>query len=517
MTKFKQVRAAYALLIVCAASATASASETFKTLVNFNGTNGAAPTTSLVQGLNGNLYGTTNGGGKYGGGTIFQVTPAGKLTTFYNFCAKTNCADGKSPQGALLLAADGNFYGTTDEGGANCVSSGGCGTVFKITPTGQLTTLYNFCAKGGTLCSDGQNPQAPLIEATDGNLYGTTFYGGNATDSGTFFKITTAGKLTTIHTFCSEGGTVCTDGAGPNGVVQDAEGNFLSTAYGGGIGDFSKFVGLIWEIIFKLSGILTPYDFCKDPNCADGARSQAPLAWYPSAFSGSADLYSQEAMPDGQTTSTQEFYGTTSGGGANLGGTVFNFSSTGTYKVVYSFCAKAKCADGAFPRSPVLEGTDGNLYGTTVGGDGNTKCPIQQGCGTVFQLTTAGALTTLHSFEIADGQYLNAGLVQATNGTFYGVTGLGGHSGDGTIFSVSMGLGPFVKTVPTAAKVGTTVLILGTDLTGASTVTFNGKTAKFKVVSATEITATVPTGATTGTVVVTTPSGTLKSWAFQVL
>jgi uncharacterized repeat protein (TIGR03803 family) len=453
------------LLLLCVAIASVSQAQTFKTVVNFNGSDRASPSASLVQGLNGNLYGTTNGGGKYDGGTIFEVTPAGELTTLYNFCSKANCAD-------------------------------------------------------------GQNPRARLIEATDGNLYGTTFYGGNANGAGTLFRITPAGKLTTLYRFCAKGGAGCTDSAYPNGVVQGADGRLYGTTEGGGAGtgaanakaDTTDTCGELFADAFETNPfLLIPVTFfCVEYHCADGWGPQDTLTTFNDEFPEETTL--RLRFPDDAAQSGRElFYGTTSGGGAYGDGVVFKASPAGAYTRIYSFCQKANCADGAFPKAPVIEGTDGNLCGTTSGGNGNRNCPIEQGCGTVFRLTPSGVLTTLHSFEVTDGRYPAAGLVQATNGTFYGATRLDGAYGEGTIFTLSMGLGPFAKTVPTAGKAGTTVIILGTDLTKASIVRFNGKAAEFKIVSPTEITATVPSGATTGTVEVTTPSGTLKSWPFQVL
>jgi uncharacterized repeat protein (TIGR03803 family) len=166
--------------------------------------------------------------------------------------------------------------------------------------------------------------------------------------------------------------------------------------------------------------------------------------------------------------------------------------------------------DGDNPISNLVQGTDGNFYGTASYGG---KYP---NFGTVFKITPNGKFTTLHNFDSTDGSYLYAGLIQATNGIFYGATYAGGSStacpyGCGTVFSLSVGLGPFVETLPNSGKVGAAVRILGTDLTGATSVTFNGTAAEFKVISKSEIETTVPSGATTGTVDVKTAKNTLKS------
>ena len=192
----------------------------------------------------------------------------------------------------------------------------------------------------------------------------------------------------------------------------------------------------------------------------------------------------------------------------NIFGTVFKITPGGTLTTLYDFCPNGACIDGAYPEAALIEGTDGNFYGTTYQGWAN-------GDGTIFKITPSGALTTLCSFcsqsSCADGEYPLAALTQGTNGTFYGTTYNGGINGDGTVFSLSVGLGPFVETNPTSGKVGMAVNILGTDLIGATSVTFSGTAATFTVVSASEITTPVPTGATTGAVKVVTPGGTLSS------
>ncbi len=213
-----------------------SASGSFSVLHNFDTTDGAGPYAGLVQGTDGNFYGTTISGGPNGYGTVFKITPAGALTTLYSFSS----GDGASPFGALILGTDGNFYGTTYGGGhnANCDGLDACGTVFKITPAGVLTTLYNFCNQ--TNCTDGARPYAGLVQAGDGNFYGTTWQGGTNCvpglngGCGTVFKITPDGTFTSLYSFCTQAN--CTDGKNPfyGSLVQASDGNLYGTTWLGG-------------------------------------------------------------------------------------------------------------------------------------------------------------------------------------------------------------------------------------------------------------------------------------------
>jgi uncharacterized repeat protein (TIGR03803 family) len=481
--------------------------QTFRTLHSFDGTDGAGPLAALVQATDGNLYGTTQVGGANdtcnsvpfdGCGTFFKITLGGTLTTLYSFCSQSGCPDGANPSAGLVQATSGNLYGTTSYGGANYY-----GMVFKITLGGTLTTLYSFCSESD--CTDGEFAHG-LVQATNGNFYGTTYGGGansciiGVTDygCGTFFKITPSGTLTTLYSFCSQSG--CTDGEFPLlGLVQATNGNFYGTTVGGGAQD--------WGTVFKItpSGTLTTlYSFCSQIGCTDGETPQAGLV----------------QATDGN------FYGTTTYGGAYGSGTVFKITPGGTLTTLYSFCSQSHCPDGCYPIGSLVQATDGNLYGTTYGGGANS-CTLffTLGCGTVFKIAPSGTLTTLHSFcsqtDCADGLYPEAGLVQATDGNFYGTTfeggandscvSMGANGGCGTVFSLSVGLGPFVETQPTSGEVGVAVKILGTSLTDATRVTFNGHAAAFKVVSNSLITTAVPAGATTGAVEVVTPSGTLLS------
>jgi uncharacterized repeat protein (TIGR03803 family) len=360
-------------------------------------------------------------GGSNDLGTVFKITPSGTLTTLHTF----DGTDGSQPLAGLVQGTDGNFYGTTYLGGSK-----GDGEIFKITPSGTFNTLHSFCSR--TACKDGRNPFAGLVQAVDGNLYGTTLTGG-ARGYGTVFKVTPSGTLTTLHSFCLQSG--CPDGEFPQtGLVQATNGSF---------------------------------------------------------------------------------YGTTIVGGAYGCGTIFEITPSGTLTTLYSVCSQSGCPDGNYLYAGLIQATDGNLYGVMEIGGANDG-------GTIFRMTLSGTLTTLHSFcsqpACADGQYPAAGLVQDTNGNLYGTTADGGAKGDGAVFSFSVSLGPFVETVPTAAKVGAAVNILGTNLTGATRVNFNGKLATFTVVSSSEITTTVPVGATSGKVQVVTPSGALLSNAsFRVL
>mgnify|MGYP002401987095 CR=1 FL=1 len=475
------------LLAFCVVAAITMSAQTFTTLVDFDQTNGGQPAAALVQGLDGNLYGTTSSGGANNGGTVFRMTPEGKLTTVYSFCSKANCTDGSDP-GQILLGNDGNFYGFTITGGANCLelSNSGCGTIFKITPAGTFSTIYSFCAL--TNCADGWAPNA-LIQGPDGNFYGITRLGGPYNDpdgTGEVFKLTPAGALSIVYGFCRDKGS-CSDGEEPAGLMQGSNGNFYGTTDGGG-GDGC---GTIYEL--SHAGALTIlHSSTPNQGCDHTGVMQA---------------------------SDGNFYGTTTdGGGAHRMGSVYKLTPSGVYSILYGFCAEANCADGDRPGALLVQGTDGNLYGTTHG----AVSGAQTTDGTVFEISTGGALTTLHSFDFTDGALPSAALVQATNGTFYGTTSGGGLSkctvSCGTVFSISTGLGPFVEALPNYGTPGRTVRILGNNLAGTTSVTFNGVEAAFDIRSNTFIQTWVPSGATSGTIEVTTPSGTLSSnAAFQVL
>ncbi len=494
MARVSGWRWVWGVIVVCAVMAGVStAQEVFTTLVNFDGLNGDSPSVALTQGINGNFYGTTYLGGSgsscaLGCGTVFELTPGGTLTTLYNFCSKKGCIDGERPVGSLLQADNGDIYGVTVFGGSdyNDCPKTRCGTIFEIGETGTLKTVYSFC--GLANCTDGYFPTAGLLQGSNGSFYGTTT-GGGANRAGTTFEITPLGKMTPLYNFCSQTG--CTDGADVVGsLVQAFNGNFYGATYSGGFQCNPPYgCGTVFQM--TPGGKLTTLHTFRGP---DGGNPTGLIQ-----------------------ASNGEFYGATSSGGTGSDcpsvysqgcGTMFKITSSGKLTTLYNFCSLPNCTDGIGPNGPPIQATDGNFYGTTSEGGAN-------GWGTIFQITPSGALTTLYSFcalaNCADGAGPGGGLLQATNGNFYGTTSELGAGGDGTVFSLSTGLGPFVSFIRNPTKVGQQFGILGYGLTGTTSVSLNGIATSFRTESDTLLVATVPTGATTGYVSVTTPSGTLTS------
>jgi uncharacterized repeat protein (TIGR03803 family) len=489
----------------CLVALTTSAiAQKFTVLASFDQTSGAAPT-GLVQGTDGNLYGTAVFGGAYNfeNGDIFKITTSGHLSVLYSFDCPINCIT-LAPV-SLIVGSDGNFYGIALGGGPlNEYTS----AMFKLTAKDVETTQYQFPCGAGGACSTIS--YGSLLQASDGNFYGTTSSGGS-NGLGSVFKITSKGVLTTLYSFCPNAG--CTDGALPvASLVQGTDGDLYGVTTQGGTGGnpCAGYYGC--GTVFKVTtggALTTLYSFCSQTDCTDGALPYAGLV----------------------LASNGNLYGTASTGGDYTGGTVFKITPAGALKTLYNFCSQSGCTDGAYPSSTLVQGTDGNLYGTTGNGGNSSTCGY--GCGTIFQLKLTGKLRTLHSFcsqpDCTDGAYpnsapwsTNTGLFQSTNGIFYGTTLAGGSDtigcgviinvdGCGTVYSLNMGLGPFVMPIPRTGKVGSKIIILGNNLKGSTAVSFNGTAASFTIVSDTEITATVPTGATTGTLSVTTPGGTLNS------
>ncbi len=475
MSKLNCCGRACALFVLLAMTAATLPAQTFKTMYSFDSTDAAYPWATLVQGNDGNFYGTTQNGGNTactsGCGTVFDITPSGKLTTF-----EFNGTNGSGPMGGLVQGTDGDFYGVTGGGGVNNL-----GTVFKFSPKGGLTTLYSFAA------ATGYGPLGGLVLASDGNFYGTAASGGVPDGQcdpgcGTIFKITPSGTYTTIHNFNG-----IPDGGSPlAAMVQAPNGKLYGTA--SDLGNDGSY-GTVFTITLK-----GKYTVVHQFNNTDGAYPFGGLIW-----GADGNLYGQTDL----------------GGASQYGafGTVYKMTPKGKVTTLHSF----EQTDGDNPISNLVQGTDGNFYGTASYGG---KYPNY---GTIFKITSAGKFTTLENFDSTDGAYPYGGLIQSTNGKFYGTTFSGGSStacagyGCGTIFSLSVGLGPFVEPLPNSGKVGAAVRILGTNLTGVDGVTFNGTAAQYNVISKSEIETNVPSGATTGTVEVKTTKNTFKSnVAFRV-
>jgi uncharacterized repeat protein (TIGR03803 family) len=471
---------------------------------------GENPMAELIQGADGNYYTTTflGGSGECPGGSqgsidgcgaVVKITPAGVFSVLYSFPLDTSnntTPNGMFPVAGLLQGPDGNFYGVASGGGSSgtdfCQPGPGifgCGTIFKLTPSGNLTLLYSFC--GGYGCGsyppDGADPRGRLALGPDGNLYGTTQQGGyynGVYNSGIIFRISLSGAgYQIMHTFSGCCGTG--DGNGPTaGLTLASDGNFYGTTQFGGTSDN----GTVFKM--NLAGTVTIlHSFAQDANGAEplGALIQA----------GDGNLY-----------------GTCYTGGTNSSGTVFRISTSGNFQKIFDFSQAA--GDTGYPKAGVIQASDGNLYGTTALGGSDLE-------GTIYQLTLGGAYTLEATFGSngTTGYYPDGALVQGSDGNLYVTTPSGGGSNSngvpdqGTIdvFSASLPLPKpgILGFVPSSGPVGTKVTIGLGPYIGATVVKFNGTSAPFKIDGSEFITATVPAGATTGPISVTTPGGTTTS------
>jgi uncharacterized repeat protein (TIGR03803 family) len=403
-------RLALGFFLVAAVCTLPAQTFTYSNLHSFNTTDGYTPA-NVIQASDGNLYGTSESGGTAADGNVFRSTLAGAVTSLYSFCAaNSSCPDGKFPEASVIQATNGNLYGTTSQGGAYAN-----GSIFELSSTGSLTTLYSFCPNAG--CADGSGPNG-LVQGNDGFLYGTTKSGG-AYGNGAIFKIgltlsVTSGE-STIYSFCAVSSSGhCADGSIPEGVlVQGSDGNFYGVTSEGGANLISENgAGTVFKVT-SAGALTTLYSFCAQggSNCTDG---QSPNSGLVEGANGS-------------------FYGVTNAGGSSGGGTAFAITSAGSLTTLYNFCTVGLCTDGIGPYGPLFLASDGNYYGVAGGGS-----EVQ---GVFFQLTTGGTETVLYPFcsvtNCTDGELLEYGPIQGSDGNFYGTTGAGGTSDAGVLYKIS--------------------------------------------------------------------------------
>src|SRR3984957_6557409 len=304
---------------------------------------------------------------------------AERLSVLYSFCQQTNCTDGAEPDGPLVADSAGNLYGTTGSGGStNCFD--GCGTVFRLAPDGTETVLYAFCGKDAS-CPDGEYPQSPLILDRFGNLYGTTASGGSTNcfeGCGTVFKLAPDGTETVLYSFCNRSG--CADGSGPDGgVVMDGRGNLYGTTGLGGTACNQNGCGTVFKLAPDGKEKVL-YSFCSQDGCADGLYPNGGLV-----RDRNGNLYGTTEYGGGIHNDCPYLFG------GGFCGTVFKVSPTGVETVLYSFCSSPTCSDGAQPAAGVVLDKNGDLYGTArAGGTLNQNCPSGENeigsCGVVFEL-----------------------------------------------------------------------------------------------------------------------------------
>jgi uncharacterized repeat protein (TIGR03803 family) len=451
-------------------------------------TEGGEPHGALIRAADGQFYGTTSLGGSAacgysnvtGCGTVYRTALDGSITTLHAFVF----AEGIAPAAGVIQAGDAMFYGTTSLGGSDTCNGGlGCGTIYRIDGDGNLAVSHVFQG------SDGSGPTARLVEASDGNFYGTAPQGGPVNSQcdnvscGVVFKLTPAGVFSVVHAFAG-----APDGNLPQGgLVQASDGFLYGTTALGGNSHFPLSCGAIYRV--DLNGSYTVLlRFA-----IDGSQGCSPTG----------ELY--EAT-DGK------LYGTASVGGANGVGVLFRFSpDSTTVDVVYSFANSPP--SGVFPQAGVTQGSDGAFYGTTLSG-GLNDC-LGQSCGTIFRVTPSGLVTT-YSLTVEDGCSPIASALLAPDGNFYvpvsqcGV--VGGFLGAGTVLRLTPSSTPTTISAlsPTSGVVGTPITVTGTNFLAATELTFAGPagaapvSAPFTIVSDVEIHTHVPAGSGPGPIAVIT-------------
>ena len=431
----------------------AATAQTYTDLHDFNcfveGCQPSSPAV-LAQGRDGNLYGTAFAGGSFSMGTVFKMTPAGVVTTIYNFSG----LDGQNPDGGLTLGPDGYFYGTTERGGADNM-----GTIFKISSTGALTTLHSFTNTG-----DGYTPRGAPALGRDGNLYGTT-----CSQYGPWFgySITTTGVFTEL----TEGIPPCPFG----GLTLGSDGNFYGSSQVGGL----TYQGTVFRMTpAGTVSILHSFDY------TDGEYLYGPVV------QGNDGL----------------LYGTAYSGGSGQGGVIFKMNLSGTITLLHQFDLNS-LTDGFYPSAGLAAATDGNFYGATTFGNSSGSVVY----GALFKINSSGNYAEEYVFDGSHGSYPTATPMQHTNGKIYGMANQGGLYDEGVVYSLNAGIKAFVRLASPDAAVGKTIQIVGSGLKNATSVRFGSASATFTASSQTYLSAVVPANAVAGFVTVTTPNATLTS------
>ena len=413
----------------------------------------------FAQAPDGNLYSTSQLGGTLGKGVVFRLTPAGQVTVLHSF----DGTNGGGPRGGLTLGTDGNLYGTTCQGG-----SFNDGTVFRIATTGgsSYSVVHNFEVNKG----EGYCPEAAPVQGTDGNFYGTTSE--SVPGSGTVYKMTPSGLLKTLHVFDQ---AAHADGQTPGAIIQGIDGSFYGTTQTGGASDQGTVfkitaAGTLFKLLHSFSG----------PQ-GDGAKPFGPII----------------------QASDGNFYGTEFDGQY-----IYKITPTGAFSLFFTLTSQT----GDIAEAGLIQATDGKFYGAMQF--------YGAGYGTILQLTRTGIASVPHNFDYTHGGNPQVSVFQHTNGILYGDATNGGTSTKpgGVLYSLDMGLHPFVALLTTSGIAGQAIQILGNGLTGTTSVKFGSGSASFKVVSDTYMTATVPATGTSGAVTVTVPSGIrVSSKNFRVL